>query len=85
MEKRKWIYNWRVIDLLKLVKEIGGKNYQKHPIYKEWEYQVENRAKSNDSANLEWVAENEETPLINEFLLSNGFSKGEMVLFYVSW
>ena len=30
MENKKWLENWRVIDLLELVKEIGGENYQKH-------------------------------------------------------
>lgn len=85
MENKKWLENWRVIDLLELVKEIGGENYQKHKVYKEWQYQIENRGRGNDVANLEWVGQNKKTPLINEFLLSNGFKKDEMVLFWVCW
>ena len=78
-----WIKNWRVIDLRSLVKEIGGENWHEHEIVNEWKYQFEERSKHNDSANLEWVGDNPDTPIINEYLLSHGFKKGEMVLFWV--
>ena len=80
-----WSKSWRVIDLLELVKEIGGLDYRNHDVYKEWEYQIENGGRGNDLANLEWVGDNEKTPIINKFLLSNGFKKGEKVLFWVCW
>jgi len=79
------IKDWKVIDLLDLIKEIGGENYHEHEVHKEWEYQIQNRSKGNDKANLEWVGENKNTPLINKHLLKNGFTKGEKVLFWVCW
>lgn len=82
----KWLKPWRVIDLREVCQEISGKNsFDKHPIYKEWEYQIHNRSKGNDKANLEWVGANEKTPLINDFLLKNGFEKDEMVMYWVCW
>lgn len=81
----KWLPNWRVIDLRKLVKEIGGEDWHNHPVQKEWQYQVTERGKGNDTANLEWVGQSKETPLINEFLLSHGFEKDEMVLYWICW
>jgi len=80
-----WEKDWRVIDLLELVKKIGGTDYHNHDVHKEWEYQIQNRGRGNDLANLEWVGENGDTPLINEYLLSNGYKKGEKVLFWVCW
>jgi hypothetical protein len=65
---------WKVIDLLELVSEISGDvDLEKHPVYEEWKYQVRVRGNGNDSGNLEWVGQNKNTPLINNFLLTNGF------------
>ena len=41
---------------------------------KEKQYQIENRSKGNDRANLEWVGANEETPIIHKYLLNCGFN-----------
>ena len=49
------------------------------------QYQIENRSKGNDRANLEWVGDNEETPIINKYLLNCGFNKDDKVLFWVCW
>jgi hypothetical protein len=83
--KNKWNMNTKVINLREVIKEIGGPRWDLHPVYEEWKYQVLNRCKGNDSANLEWVGDEERTPLINKFLLSNGFKKGEEVLYFISW
>lgn len=80
--KNDWLKEWKVIDLLEVIKEISGGDYN-HPVQKEWEYQIEERCKGNDSGNLEWVGENDKTPLINEFLLSRGFKKDEKVIYWV--
>ena len=65
--------------------EIGGDDYDHHPIYKEWKYYIERRSIGNDSAKLEWIGSDKKTPLINEYLLSNRFNKGEEVLYWVCW
>jgi hypothetical protein len=84
--KNTWLEEWKVIDLLELVSEISGDvDLEKHPVYEEWKYQVRVRGKGNDSVNLEWVGQNKNTPLINNFLLTNGFKEGEQVIFYLSW
>jgi hypothetical protein len=84
--KNTWLEEWKVIDLLELVSEIaGGVDLEEHPVYEEWEYQVQVRGKGNDSGNLEWVGQNKKTPLINNFLLNNGFKQDEKVIFYLSW
>jgi len=77
--------NWKVINLLRVCQEIGGEDFEEHKVYKEWEYQMENRSMGNDRANFEEVGINKKTPLINEFLLANGFKKGEEVLYWVCW
>ena len=80
-----WLMNWKVIDLLELCSKIAGDtDLEQHPVYKEWTYQVRVRGNGNDSGNLEWVG-NKNTPIINNFLLSNGFKEGEQVIFYLSW
>ena len=83
--KNDWLKNWKVIDLREVIKEIGGVRWDKHPVQKEWEYQILERSKGNDRGNLEWVGDNEKTPLINEFLLSRGFKKGDKVIYWVCW
>ena len=84
MSNLNFIKKWEVIDLLQLCKEIANGN-EKRPVYKEWEYQIVERSKGNDRANLEWVGDNENTPIINEYLLDCGFNKGDKILFWVSW
>ena len=83
--KNDWLKDWKVIDLREVIKEIGGVRWDKHPVQKEWEYQIQERSKGNDRGNLEWVGDNEKTPLINEFLLSRGFKKGDEVIYWVCW
>ncbi len=80
----KWLKSWKVINLLETIKEIGGTNLDNHPVIAEWNYQLRKR-KGNDIGNLEWVGEDIETPIINEFLLSNGFEKGEKVSYWVCY
>lgn len=78
-----WLKDWKVIDLLDLVEEISG-NDKSHPVYNEWEYQIQNGGR-NSAGTLSWVGEDEGTPIINQFLLENGFTKGERIMFWVSW
>lgn len=84
MSELNFIKKWEVIDLLELCDEIS-KGYNNHPVMKEKQYQIKNRSKGNDRANLEWVGDNEETPIINEYLLNCGFNKDDKVLFWVCW
>jgi hypothetical protein len=81
----KWLKDWKVINLREVVKEIGGVHWDKHPVQKEWAYHITERSRGNDKGNLEWVGDDENTPLINKFLLSKGFKKGEQIIYYVSW
>jgi hypothetical protein len=80
-----WLTDWKVIDLLEVVKKIGGENWHNHPVQKEWEYQIIERNKGNNRGTLEWVGDNEKTPLINKFLLSQGFKKSDKVIYWISW
>ncbi len=74
-----------MIDLLELCDEIANGD-RKHPVMKEKKYQMQVRCgRVNDRANLEWVGDNENTPIINEYLLNCGFNKGDEVLFWVCW
>ena len=82
MSDLNFIKRWEVIDLLDLCEEIS-KGDRKHPVYKEQQYQLNERSKGNDRANLEWVGHNEHTPIINEYLLNCGFNHGDKVLFWV--
>jgi hypothetical protein len=76
----------RVIDLRKVCSKIANNfNFDSHPIYQEWRYHLDERCNGNDSGNLEWVGNDGRTPLINKFLLNNGFKKGEQIIYYVSW
>ncbi len=94
MTEHKWLEKWKVISLLELVKEIGGgeagrdsKNkyaYQNHPVYKEWEYCVQERAKGNDRGFLEWL-DNENIPIITAYLIERGWKKEDNVMFWVCW
>lgn len=54
------VKNWAVIDLLELCDEIS-KGDNNHPVMKEKQYQIENRSKGNDRANLEWVCSTTDT------------------------
>ena len=58
---------------------------RKHPVWEEKKYQILERSKGNDRANLEWIGDNEKTPIINEFLLNCGFNEKDEVLFWVCW
>lgn len=80
-----WKKNWKVIDLLELVKEIGGANYHNHPVYDEWRHFIEERSQGNDKGILEWIGNDDNMPLINEFLLNNGFESGEKAIIWVCW
>lgn len=73
---------WEVIDLVELCDIISNGN-RKHPVYKEQQYQIFERSKGNDTANLEWIGHNENTPIINEYLLNCGYNVGDKVLFWV--
>jgi hypothetical protein len=84
VSKNDWLKDWKVIDLLEVIKEISGGDHN-HPVQREWEYQIQKRSKGNDRGNLEWVGDNEKTPLINEFLLSRGFEKDEKVIYWICW
>ena len=83
--EKDWLMPWKVIDLREVCKKIANGDFDKHPVYQEWRYQVLERSKGNDRGNLEWVGNNEKTPLINNFLLENGFEKDEMIIYYVTW
>ncbi len=83
--KNDWLMPWKVIDLREVCKKIAGGDFDKHPVYKEWRHQVLERSKGNDRGNLEWVGQSENTPLINNFLLENGFEKNEMVIYWICW
>ena len=83
MSDLNFIKKWKVIDLLELCNEIANGN-RKHPVYKE-EYQIVKKAKGNNRVNLECVGDNENTPIINEYLLNCGFNKGDTILFWISW
>jgi len=86
MSNTNWLKPWRTIDLLQLCKAIAGEdNIHNHPVGKEWQYQINERAKGNDKGNLEWVGDNEKTPIINAFLLANGFEQDEKVMYWVCW
>lgn len=82
-----WEKDWKVIDLLFLLHKIGGgvDNYREHPVAEEWDYYREERLKRNDTGCLEWVGEDENTPLINKFLLEQGYEKGSKIIYWVSW
>jgi hypothetical protein len=57
--KNDWLKDWKVIDLREVIKEIGGVHWDKHPVQKEWEYQIQERSKGNDRGNLElWLYTN---------------------------
>lgn len=79
------LVKYKVIDLLDLIEEIGGKNYQSHPVYKEWEYILVDGERTNQSISYSTIGEDAGIPLIDEFLLENEFEKGETVMFYISW
>lgn len=80
--KNDWLKDWKVIDLIRVVEEIGGDRWDKHPVQKEWAYQIQERSKGNDRGSLDWVGDIKKTPLINEFLLSRGFKKGDKVIYW---
>jgi hypothetical protein len=76
----------RVIDLRKVCSKIANNfDFDSHPIYQEWRYHLDERCNGNNSGNLEWVGHDDRTPLINKFLLNNGFKKGEQIIYYVWW
>ena len=54
MKNNNWLKNWVTIDLLDLIQEIGGgdKTFRKHPVYKEWQYIIEENSKGNGSGIL---------------------------------
>ena len=81
-----WLKPWRTIDILQLCKTIAGRSdIYYHPVGKEWEYYIEERAKGNDRAIIECIGSDDKTPLINAYLLANGFTKNETVLYWVCW
>ena len=82
MNNLKFVRNWDVIDLLELVKEISNDD-DNHPVMTEWQYYI--YGKSNGVGELVWVGENDVTPIINEYLLTCGYTQGDKVLFWLCW
>lgn len=82
------IKDWKVVDLLDLRNEIqGGTNNRRHPVNKEWEYMVREKAHGNDRGVYHNIdMRYTETPIIDQYLMDNyGFKDKEVFIFWVCW
>lgn len=84
MSELNFIKNWDVIDFIELCDEIADGN-NKHPVMKEKQYQIINKSKGNNKAVLEWIGDDENMPIVNDYLLNCGFNREDKVLFWISW
>ena len=63
----------------------GDFDFSNHHVYKEWRYLLDEKCKGNDTGILSWVNRDIKTPLINKFLLHNGFYDGEPIIYFIRW
>lgn len=78
-----WMVTLKVIDLTEVCRRIAGGKFDDHQVYGEWKHQW-NRTNGDNKGTLEWVGDNQDTPLINDFLLLNGLKEKEPVIFFIS-
>jgi len=83
--KNDWLLG-RAVYLRNVCSKICGDfDFSNHHVYREWRYLLDEKCKGNETGILSLVNRDIKTPLINKFLLHNGFYSGEPIIYYISW